>query len=273
MMVVVPPLYDSLANIYRIMTKVNIQEVRYTIIEKIRLCLSIENLEVLDSLIITITNELLNLSKNILGHILLASPRALIDIIITVLLSPIVAYYLLCDNEKIKTVFFFILPSEYHKSIAIWGRNTNEILIRFVSGQFLISLIWSVYYGFSLFCIGVSSFIAIAVISFIVTFIPYIGAIIIFVFSLTITILEFGGITSETWYVVAIYIVGNIVDMAWVSNYIMSKKLGLHPLLTLFSLMFSAHFLGILGMFLAMPVTVLIKMIIMSASAKKRSNS
>ena len=90
--------------------------------------------------------------------------------------------------------------------------------------------------------------------------IPYVGAIIAVVISVLITILT-GGLTQAFWMLFVVIILQQI-DANIINPKIVGKSLEISPLLVLFAVTFGGAYFGILGMFLAVPVIAVIKILI-----------
>lgn len=89
--------------------------------------------------------------------------------------------------------------------------------------------------------------------------IPYIGAIIAVVISALITLIT-GGTSQAIWMLIVVIILQQI-DANIINPKIVGQSLKVSPLLVLFSVTIGGAYFGILGMFLAVPVAAIIKII------------
>lgn len=208
--------------------------------------------------VVSIPPYLFHASQNIMKDIVM-STGTIINAAISIIISPVIAYYILRDQKYIKHFLLHLIPISMHHAAQECCKHINQVSNLFLRGQVMIALVWSLYYTSFFSIIGLKTSIALGIFSGLSCLIPYIGAIFSLLVVIFVSILQFEGITSELHLAIAVYAAGHTLDIAWVSNRFLGKRLGLHPLLTIFSLVFSASFFGIFGMFAAIPSMVLIK--------------
>ena len=90
--------------------------------------------------------------------------------------------------------------------------------------------------------------------------IPYFGAIVGCTIAVIITIFT-GGIVQAIWMLVVILILQQ-VDSNIINPRILGSSLHISPILVIFSVTVGGAYFGVLGMFLAVPVTAFIKIIL-----------
>ena len=90
--------------------------------------------------------------------------------------------------------------------------------------------------------------------------IPYIGAIIAVVIAGIITLLT-GGVSQAIWMLVKVTILQQI-DANIINPKIVGNSLEISPLLVIFAVTVGGAYWGVLGMFLAVPVVAVLKIII-----------
>lgn len=142
------------------------------------------------------------------------------------------------------------------------GRITEGINVqigRYLSVKLLVSTMTSliVYIGFSI--IGVDFAFIWAILTFLFNFIPSIGSIAITVLSSIFAVLQFApdwnpAIAAAATMAVTQFLIGNVLDPK-----MQGDSLNLSPVIILFSLLVWGWIWGIVGMFLAVPLTVAIK--------------
>ncbi|MGP6173651.1 AI-2E family transporter [Corynebacterium sp. A21] len=143
------------------------------------------------------------------------------------------------------------------------GRHGTELLTRawntlggFIRAQAAVSFVDAIFIGVGLALIGVPMALALAVITFIAGFIPYIGAITAGAFSVLIALVSLG-FTEAVLTLILILAVqqleGNIL-----SPILQSKAMDLHPVIILISVTVGGGLFNIIGAFLAVPVAAMI---------------
>ena len=90
--------------------------------------------------------------------------------------------------------------------------------------------------------------------------IPYVGAIIAVAISALITLIT-GGISQTIWMLIVVIILQQI-DANIINPNIIGQSLKISPLLVIFAITIGGAYFGILGMFLAVPVIAVIKILI-----------
>ena len=132
---------------------------------------------------------------------------------------------------------------------------------RYISIKFFISLSIGVIIGIILWLFGVKFFVVWAVLTFLLNFIPNIGSVVAVVLPSLMALVQFEsfGYTLLIAAVITLFqnIIGNIVEPK-----IFGESLGLNPLVILLSLLLWGYIWGIVGMFLSVPLTAILKIII-----------
>jgi AI-2 transport protein TqsA len=106
-----------------------------------------------------------------------------------------------------------------------------------------------------------------AVLAFLLNFIPNIGSILAAVPPVLITLVQLGFVSAML--VAGLYIVVNVVIGSIIEPKVMGKGLGVSTLVVFLSLIFWGWLLGIVGMFLSIPLTIMAK-IIFNANEKTK---
>ncbi|MET1132200.1 MAG: AI-2E family transporter, partial [Aeromicrobium sp.] len=127
----------------------------------------------------------------------------------------------------------------------------------------IFGLIVAVIDGAALYAIGVPGAFVWAVLAFVTNFIPNIGFVIGLVPPAVIALLEDGpGLMLA---VIAIYCVVNFVIQSIIQPRVVGESVGLSPTLTFLSLVFWAWLLGPIGALLAVPLSLLLKALLVEA--------
>jgi len=168
------------------------------------------------------------------------------------------------------TIIFMLLESSNFKSkIAFASENSGAIShIEKISSQIkeymVLKAIISIFTGLivwvALLLVGTDYAFLWAVIAFLFNFIPNIGSIIAAVPAVLLTLVQLGTLSSIT--VTIIYVAINVIIGSVIEPKIMGKGLGLSTLVVFLSLIFWGWLLGIVGMLLSIPLTIMIKIIL-----------
>ena len=146
-------------------------------------------------------------------------------------------------------------------------RHITEQVQKYIITKFLISLSVGIVMGFTLWLFDVDFFIIWASFAVILNLIPNIGSVISVIMPTLIALVQYESF-GYSFIVAAVLIVtqniiGNIIEPK-----IFGDRLGLNPLVILLSLLLWGYLWGIVGMFLAVPLTAVLKIIISNSENK-----
>lgn len=189
------------------------------------------------------------------------SSLALIDIVSFLVITPVVAFYLMLDWQKIKKTVDDLLPRQHLKTIRGLFHEFDLTLSGFIRGQTMVCLFLGIFYALGLSFAGLNFGIAIGFMAGILSFIPYIGSFFGLITSVGVALVQFDGLTMPL-VIAAIFfagqaIEGNVLTPKWVG-----EKVGLHAVWVIFALMAGGSLLGFTGLLLAVPVAALMGVVV-----------
>lgn len=194
-------------------------------------------------------------AKGIIGF-----ARTIFDVFVTI----VVSIYLLGERSQIlefaRKLCGAVLNNNMYKTIGKYFRESNGIFFRFVSSQLLDAIIVGILTSIAMSLLGVRYAILLGFIIGLFNLIPYLGAIIAIVLAIIITIFT-GGIGQAFWMAVVVIILQQI-DANIINPKIIGDSLEISPILIIFSVTVIGAYFGIIGMFLAVPIVAIIKLII-----------
>jgi predicted PurR-regulated permease PerM len=186
---------------------------------------------------------------------------AIANLFALLLITPLVAFFLLRDWPAIVTRLDSWLPRPYAPTIREQMRLVDETISGYIHGQALVSLIDGVYYAVALSIVGVNFAFIIGLIVGILSFIPYIG-------EATGVLLAVGlaGIQFGTWtpvlIVAAIFLAGHLVSANVLQPKLIGERVHLHQVWVIFALLAFAEVFGFLGVLLALPAAAVIGVLV-----------
>ncbi|GAB2505581.1 AI-2E family transporter [Corynebacterium atrinae] len=143
------------------------------------------------------------------------------------------------------------------------GWHLTESLMRgwktlggFIRAQATVSFIDAFFIGLGLVFIGVPMALALAVITFIAGFIPYVGAIVAGTLSVMVALVSLG--FTEALMVLAVVLAVQQLEGNVLSPWLQARAMNLHPVIVLVSVIIGGGLFGLLGSFLAVPVAAMI---------------
>jgi predicted PurR-regulated permease PerM len=146
------------------------------------------------------------------------------------------------------------------------GRNAWAVLGGFVRGTALIAAIDATLIGIGLWILGVPVAFALAVLVFLGAFIPFVGA---FVSGLVAVLVAFAdGGWDLALLALALVAAVQLVEGNFLQPIIQSRTVDLHPAVILLAVAAGGSLFGILGAYLAVPVTAVIFAVVASVEAE-----
>jgi putative heme transporter len=175
-------------------------------------------------------------------------------------------YFVLRDGEELWQWILRRMPPETRPVADRAGRRAWRVLGGFVRGTALIAAIDAVLIGLGLWLLGVPLAFALSVLVFLGAFVPFVGA---FFSGLVAVLVAFA---DEGWEIglaaLVIVIAVQFIEGNFLQPIIQSRTVDLHPAVILLAVAAGASLFGILGAYLAVPVTAVVFAVIASVEAE-----
>jgi predicted PurR-regulated permease PerM len=178
---------------------------------------------------------------------------ALINVISLIVITPVVAFYMLLDWDHMMHIIDDLVPPRHRDDVRLLARDIDRALAGFVRGQSLVCLFLGVWYAVGLSAIGLNFGFLIGVIAGFLSFIPYVGSITAFVLSIIIAIVQAWPHINLPIEAVAIVTTGLIMDGYVLSPRLVGASVGLHPVWIMFALLAFGALFGFTGLIVAVP--------------------
>lgn len=189
----------------------------------------------------------------------------LISHVTSLLMAPVIAYYLLKDMEMITKGVEGLIPKRYRKEVfQIWVE-INAVFSGFLRGQFLVSLFIAVLSTIGLVVLKVNFAVVLGAIAGVFNIIPYLGPILGAIPAVGIALIKS---PIKALGVAIVFQVVQQVESGFISPKIVGNKVGLHPITVIFAVLAGGQLGGILGMILAVPIAGIMKVILKFTAEK-----
>lgn len=199
-------------------------------------------------------------SFKILGKILgrvLANGFAFINVLSLLLISPVVAFYMLRDWHKFTGRLLGLIPQKHKQTVLDGIQEVNKIISGYLRGQALVCLCLGSYYSFGLWLIGLELGVLVGFLAGIISFIPYVGSISGLLMAMALVITQYGTLPKIAA-VLVVFGIGQFVEGNFLTPKLVGENIGLHPVWVMFALLAGGVLLGLLGMIIAVPVAAII---------------
>ncbi|PHV04811.1 AI-2E family transporter [Janthinobacterium sp. BJB412] len=191
----------------------------------------------------------------------LASARvggtAVLGWIATVVLIPVVLFYLLLDWHPMLARVAGAVPRRYIGRTLAMANEVDTLLAQYLRGQLLVMLVLAVYYSVGLMVAGFDVALPVGIITGLLVFIPYLGFGLGLVLALIAAVLQFSD-WSGVIAVAAIYGLGQVIEGFFLTPRLVGERIGLNPLAVIFALLAFGQLFGFVGVLLALPASAIL---------------
>lgn len=192
---------------------------------------------------------------------LFKSGFAMLNLISLLVITPVVSFYLLKDWDNLTQRIDTLLPRAHADIIRKQFSRIDRTLAGFVRGQVNVCFLMALYNAIALSIIGLNFAILIGVISGMLILIPYIGTVLTALIAVGMAYVQFD--TMEPVLVVAgIFVVGQMLEGYFLTPKLVGERVGLHPVWIIFGMLAGASLFGFVGIFIAVPVSAVIGVLI-----------
>lgn len=188
----------------------------------------------------------------------LGSAVSLINIIVLFVIVPVVAFYLLYDWDRMVANVDDMLPRDHAPVIRDLASQIDKTLASFIRGMGTVCFILGTYYAVALMFVGLQFGLVVGFIAGLITFIPYVGAVVGGALAIGLALFQFWGDWLSIGLVAGIFVLGQIAEGNFLTPKLVGHSVGLHPVWLIFALSVFGALFGFVGMLVAVPVAAAI---------------
>jgi predicted PurR-regulated permease PerM len=185
---------------------------------------------------------------------LLTKGEALLSVLSLLVITPVVAFYLLSDWDRVVNSFDGLIPVKQRETVRGLARQIDMAISGYLHGQLIVCVILGCYYAFGLTMAGLSFGLLIGAVSGLLTFVPYVGSLTALVVSTGVACAEFFPDWKRIGLVVGVVLFGQFLEGNVLSPKLVGQSAGLHPVWLIFALLTFGSLFGFVGLLLAVPV-------------------
>lgn len=198
----------------------------------------------------------------------LGSVGSAVNVVVLLVIVPVVAVYLLLDWDNMIARIDELLPRDHQPVIRTLAKDIDKVLASFVRGMGTVCLILGTYYAVALMIVGLQFGLIVGFIAGLVTFIPYLGALIGGALAIGLAMFQFWGDWVSIGIVGAIFAFGQVIEGNVLTPKLVGGSVGLHPVWLLLALSVFGALFGFVGMLIAVPVAAALGVIARFATAQ-----
>jgi len=212
-----------------------------------------------------------NVAAVVLGYATRSS-LTVIGWITSLVLIPVVTFYLLRDWDVMVAKIDQLLPRNVQPTVARLARESDAVLGAFVRGQLLVMVALGVFYGIALWAIGLDVGPLIGIIAGLVSFVPYLGFIIGLFASLIAALVQYHD-WQHLAMVLIVFGIGQVLEGYVLVPKLVGGKIGLHPVAVIFAILAFGQLFGFLGVLLALPISSVLMVLLRYAHERYTASS
>lgn len=196
---------------------------------------------------------------SLLESVLSGTARA-ISAVLSVLLIPILSFYILKDFYVFNEKLLLLVPRRYLADVKEVMRRLSIVLGGLIRGQFLVCSILASYYTVALAAVGVDMALLLGIFGGLLNLVPFVGPLTSLGLTLFLTLLG-GGQVTQCISILGVFLVANLLDNTLLTPRIVGKQMGISPLSIILALLAGGELLGFLGILLALPIMAMVKVL------------
>lgn len=189
---------------------------------------------------------------------LLSSAMGLINIIVLLVVVPVVAFYLLLDWDNMVAKIDDMLPRDHAPIVRQLASQVDTTLASFIRGQGTVCLALGSYYAIALMIAGLNFGLVVGVVAGLISFIPYIGALVGGALAIGLALFQFWGDWVSIGIIAGIFVFGQFLEGNILTPKLVGQSVGLHPVWLIFALSVFGSLFGFVGMLVAVPMAAMI---------------
>lgn len=201
--------------------------------------------------------------STLLGSVL-SGGQALVGVISLFVITPVVAFYLLFDWDNMIARLNSWLPRDHAATIRVLAGEMSEMIAGFIRAQGLVCLILGLFYAIALTLTGLNFGLLIGLGIGLLSFIPFIGAILGALLSIGVALAQF--LPEQNYWMIGlvagIFVVGQFLEGNILQPWILGDKVQLHPVWLMFALFAFGSIYGFVGMLIAVPTAACIGVLV-----------
>jgi predicted PurR-regulated permease PerM len=187
---------------------------------------------------------------------------ALVNVFSLLIITPIVAFYLLADWDRLVAKVDSWLPRDHLEDVRSIARDIDSAMAGFIRGQGTVCLLLGIFYAIGLSLAGLKFGLAIGLGAGLLSFIPYVGALIGGIMAIGVGLVQFWPDYSAILLIIGIFAAGQFLEGNFLSPKLVGGSIGLHPVWMMFALLAFSYLFGFVGLLLAVPLAAAVGVLV-----------
>ena len=189
---------------------------------------------------------------------LTTSGAAVMGWLANLLLMPLITFYLMRDWKRMVERMRELVPRPLEPTVTRLVRESDAVLGSFLRGQMSVVLALAAMYATGLSLAGLKFGMLIGIVAGLVSFVPYLGPVVGIGGGLVSAIVSGGDIWINVGLVLAVFMVGQLIESFFLTPKLVGESIGLHPVAVIFAVLAGGQLFGFFGVLLALPVAAVV---------------
>ena len=195
-----------------------------------------------------------------------------VGLISLIVVTPVVAFYLLLDWDRMIERVDALLPRDHAETIRGLARDIGRVLEGFIRGQVIVCLVLGAIYAVGLSLVGLRFGLIVGIVAGIISFIPYLGTIVGFIIGVSRALFQFWPDYLYSGMGFGVFAVGQFIEGNFLSPKLVGNRVGLHPVWVMFAIFAFAALFGFVGALLALPIAAALGVLTRFGIARYRAS-
>ena len=196
------------------------------------------------------------------------SGKAIVDVISLLIVTPVVAFYMLLDWDRMVAKVDRWTPRDYVASVRQIAREIDQAVAGFIRGQGSLCLILGIFYAVGLSLVGLNFGLLIGLFAGMISFIPYVGSLVGLVLAVGVAIVQFWPDYIWVGVVLAVFFTGQFIEGNILQPKLVGESVGLHPVWLMFALFAFGALFGFVGLLVAVPAAAAVGVLVRFALSR-----
>lgn len=197
-----------------------------------------------------------------------SSGVALFSIASLFVVTPVVAFYMLLDWDRMIHTVDSWVPRDHVATVRRLATDINAATAGFVRGQGTLCLVLGLMYAFGLTLTGLKFGVLIGLFAGLISFIPYVGSLVGLVLSVGLAFVQFWPEWPMIVAVAFVFFIGQFIEGNILQPRLVGKSVGLHPVWLMFALFAFGALFGFVGLLIAVPAAAAIAVLVRFAISR-----
>ncbi len=189
---------------------------------------------------------------------ILSGGLALFNLISLLIITPLVAFYMLNDWDRMVAKVDGWIPRDHVAVVRGIARDINSAMAGFIRGQGTVCLLLAIFYAVALTAAGLNFALLIGLTAGLLSFIPFVGAAVGGVLAVATALVQFWPDWIQVLIIAAVFGAGQFIEGNFLSPKLVGRSIGMHPVWLMFALLAFGYLFGFVGILLAVPLAAAI---------------